>query len=102
VRVGPDLATEGVVRWRVVDLRQRIAREFGVELHERSVGKLLRRLRFRRLSIRPRHPEADPAAQEAHKKTMPTWSPPSFHPTPAANRSSSGCKTKRVSASKAA
>ncbi len=68
VRAGPVLATDGVVRWRVVDLRQRIAREFGVELHERSVGKLLRRLRFRRLSVRPRHPEADPVAQEAHKK----------------------------------
>jgi transposase len=68
VRAGPDLETDGVVRWRVIDLRQKIAREFNVELHERSVGKLLRRLRFRRLSVRPRHPEADPAAQETHKK----------------------------------
>ena len=44
VRRGPVLETDGVVRWRVVDLRQKIAREFDVELHERSVGKLLRRL----------------------------------------------------------
>lgn len=102
VRAGPVLATDGVVRWRVVDLRQRIAREFGVELHERSVGKLLRRLRFRRLSVRPRHPEADPAAQEAHKKTMPIWSPPASRLKPAASRSSYGCRTKPVSASKAA
>ena len=102
VRAGPDLETDGVVRWRVIDLRQKIAQEFNVELHERSVGKLLRRLRFRRLSVRPRHPEADPAAQEAHKKTMPIWSPPSFHPKLAASRSNSGYRTKRVSASKAA
>ncbi len=99
VRAGPDLDTDGVVRWRVIDLRQKIAREFNVELHERSVGKLLRRLRFRRLSVRPRHPEADPATQEAHKKTMPIWSPPSFRPKPAASRSNSGCRTKRASAS---
>ncbi len=102
VRAGPDLATDGVVRWRVVDLRQRIAREFGVELHERSVGKLVRRLRFRRLLVRPRHPKADPAAQEAHKKTMPTWSQPAPHPKHAASRSSSGSRTKPVSANKAA
>jgi transposase len=102
VRAGPDLARDGVVRWRVVDLRQRIAREFGVELHERSVGKLLRRLRFRRLSVRPRHPEADPAAQEAHKKTTPSWSPPPVRSTHAASRSNSGFRTKRGSASKAA
>jgi transposase len=102
VRTGPDLETDGVVRWRVIDLRRKIAREFNVELHERSVGKLLRRLRFRRLSVRPRHPEVDPAAQETHKKTMPIWSPPSFRPQPAASRSSSGCKMKPVSASKAA
>ena len=102
VRTGPDLERDGVVRWRVVDLRQRIAREFNVALHERSVGKLLRRLRFRRLSVRPRHPEADPAAQQTHKKTMPIWSPPPFRPKPAASRSSSGCRTKPASASKAA
>jgi hypothetical protein len=93
VRAGPDLEIDGVVRWRVIDLRQKIAREFNVELHERSVGKLLRRLRFRRLSVRPRHPQADPAAQETHKKTIPIWSSPSFRPKLAASRSSSGCRT---------
>jgi len=102
VRAGPDRATDGVVRWRVIDLRHRIAREFDVELHERSVGKLLRRLGFRRLSVRPRHPQADLAAQETHKKTMPIWSSRSFRPSLAASRSSSGSRTRRVSASKAA
>jgi transposase len=68
VHAGPDPATDGVVRWRLSDLREKIAQTFAVYLHERSVGKLMRRLGFRRLSVRPRHPQADASAQEAHKK----------------------------------
>jgi transposase len=63
VEQGPDLARDGVVRWRCVDLQERIKREWGIGLHERTVGKLLRRLAFRRLSVRPQHPNSDPAAQ---------------------------------------
>jgi hypothetical protein len=40
-------------------------------LHERSVGKLLAKLGYRRLSVPPRHPLADEEAQEAFKKTSP-------------------------------
>ena len=54
VEQGADLARDGVVRFRRADLRDRIAAEFGVTLHERSVGKLLRPRRLskklRRLS----------------------------------------------------
>ena len=63
MRTGPDVAVDGVVRWRWVDIQARTAREWGVALHERSVGKLLRRLRFARVSTRPRHPKADTTAQ---------------------------------------
>lgn len=63
VRQGPDLATHGVVRWRRVDLARVIAAEFGMPLAARTVGDLLRKLGFRRLSVRPRHPEHDAAAQ---------------------------------------
>ncbi len=63
VEQGPDLARDGVVRWRCVDLQERIKREWGISLHERTVGKLLRRLAFRRLSVRPQHPKSDPEAQ---------------------------------------
>jgi transposase len=73
VSTGPDLAQDGVVRWRCVDLRDKIAGTFGVYLHERSIGKLLHRLDFRHLSVRPQHPKSDPAAQEAFKKTSPIW-----------------------------
>ena len=62
-RRGPDVGVDGVVRWRCVDIQARIAREWGVALHERSVAKLLHRLRFACVSTRPRHPKADPAVQ---------------------------------------
>jgi len=57
-----------LVRWRRVDLRDVIRREFGVDYHERSVGKILRRLGFVRISVRPLHPGADEQAQEVFKK----------------------------------
>ena len=63
IRRGPDVAVDGVVRWRCVDIQARVARRFGVALHERSVGKLLHRLRFARVSTRPRHPKADTTVQ---------------------------------------
>src|SRR5262245_45184429 len=72
VEEGADLARDGVVRFRRADLRNRIAAEFGVELHERSVGNLLRRLDSPHLSARPQHPQSDPVAKEAFKKTSRT------------------------------
>ena len=69
VEAGPDPEKDGVVRWRCADLKRRIEAEFGVVLHERTVGKHLAALGYRRLSVRPQHPKADPAAQEAFKKT---------------------------------
>jgi DDE superfamily endonuclease/Winged helix-turn helix len=65
VEQGPDVERDGVVRWRRVDLQARIERAFAVRLHPATVGKLLRKLVFRRPSVRPRHPRSDPAEQEA-------------------------------------
>lgn len=73
VERGPDPAVDHVVRWRRVDLRGVIVDRFGVELHERTVGKLLHRLGFARLSVRPKHPKSDPVVQaEWEKKLQPT------------------------------
>jgi putative transposase len=90
VRQGPDPERHKLVRWRLIDLRDEMARKFGVQLHERTVGKVLARLNFSHVAARPRHPAQDAAAQEAHKKTLPRWSPPPFPTLPAASRSSSG------------
>ena len=56
VETRPDREKDGVVRWRRVDLKRVIAERFGVEFHERYVGKLLKKLGFSHMSARPRHP----------------------------------------------
>jgi transposase len=101
VERGPDPDRDGVVRWRRVDLKALIETRFGVELHERSVGKLLRRLGFTRLSARPKHPLSDPAAQEAFKKASPRWWRRRCPSPPAAGQSRSGSRTRPGSASRA-
>jgi transposase len=101
VERGPDPDRDGVVRWRRVDLRALIEARFAVRLHERTVGKVLRRLGFARLSVRPKHPKVDEAAQEAFKKASPRWWRRRCPATPAASRSRSGSRTRPASASRA-
>src|SRR3954469_21542622 len=48
VEHGPDPDRDGVVRWRRVDLQALIETRFAVRLHERTIGKVLRRLGFAR------------------------------------------------------
>ena len=46
-------ANKVLVRWRCADVKAEIEGRYGVVLHESSVGTLLRRLGFRRMSVRP-------------------------------------------------
>ena len=69
---GPDLERNKVVRWRCADLQAEIASRWSVSVAERTVGKLLRRLRMTRLQPRPYHPKKDPAAQETYKQNFPS------------------------------
>jgi len=71
VEAGPDRAVHGVVRWRQVDLQRLIAERFGVVYHERTVGKLLKQMRFSHISARPRHPAQDERIMAEFKKTSP-------------------------------
>ncbi len=71
VETGPDREVHGVVRWRRIDLRRVIAERFGVDYHERTVGKILRTLGFSHISARPHHPRQDQRTIEAFKKTSP-------------------------------
>jgi transposase len=71
VSEGPDLAQDGVTRWRRSDLVRAIARRFGVAMAERSVSDLLRRQGFRRLVPRPRHPGHDAGRQASFRPTSP-------------------------------
>ncbi len=71
VEAGPDVAVDGVVRWRCVDLKGVVADRFAVALSERQIGRILNRQGYTRLKPRPQHPQADEAAQAAFKKTSP-------------------------------
>ncbi len=100
VEAGPDLAKDGVVRWRCVDLQAVIKARFDVDLAERTVGTLLNKLGYRRLSPRPYHPQKDAAAQEAYKKTSANSLPRHSRRPPEASLSRSGSKTRPASVSK--
>lgn len=71
VETGPDRSSDGVARWRRVDLQRVIKERFGVAYHERYVGDILRDLGFSHISARPQHPQQDAEVIEAFKKTSP-------------------------------
>lgn len=75
VESGPDVQTDGVVRWRRVDLQAVIEERFGVEYGERWVSQMLHDLGFSHLSARPQHPKQDAKVIEAFKKTSPARLP---------------------------
>jgi transposase len=77
------------------DIQRILENEFGVLLKLSAVYCLLHRLGYSRLCPRPRHPDADPAAQAAFKKTPPSMSRPwrTLIPT---NASRSGSRMKHV------
>src|SRR4051794_24924581 len=47
IEAGREFERDGVVRWRCIDLRQLILTRWSIAYHERTIGKLLRRLGFR-------------------------------------------------------
>jgi transposase len=72
VEAGPDRASDGVVRWRRVDLQRVIKERFDIDFHERYVGTILKQLGFAHMSARPRHPGQNVEIIEAFKKTSKT------------------------------
>jgi transposase len=69
VEAGPDVHSDGVVRWRRVDLQALIKERFGVAYGERWVSQILHDLGFSHMSARPQHPRQDVRVIEAFKKT---------------------------------
>ena len=69
---GPDPETDGLMRWRCADLRAQVKRRFAVTVHERTIGKWLRRRKLTRLQPRPAHPRQDLVAQEVFKQILPS------------------------------
>jgi transposase len=95
LRAGPTEA-DGVCTLRGEDVRQILKSEFGVVRCLQAVYDLLHRLGFEPLRPRPKHPKADPAAQDRFKRASPNRSPKSPAPTPL-NGSRSGSRTRRGS-----
>lgn len=101
VQAGPNLARDGVARWRLEDLGGLIRARYGVSYHIGTISKLLHRLGLRRLSVRPHHPKRDLEKQSAFKKTSRRSRRPRSGPVPPDGRSRSGSRTRPGSVSKA-
>jgi len=69
VEDGPTPYLDGVVRWRLSDLVGWLHSEFGVTVGKSTVSRVLRDMKYRKLSARPRHHAQDPEAGVAFKKT---------------------------------
>jgi transposase len=66
---GPDPVVHKVTRWRCADLRGEVTRRYDVTVHESTIGKWLHQLGLSRVQPRPYHPQKDPDAETAFKKT---------------------------------
>jgi len=75
VETGPDMHTDGVVRWRRVDLQAVIKEYFGVDYSARWVSQILHDLGFSHMSARPQHPKQNAKVIKAFKKTSPAHLP---------------------------
>jgi transposase len=95
VDTGPDADTDKLVRWRRIDLQAWLKSEHTIDYHERSIGKILKRLGYSHVSTRPIHPQNDPEAMEAFKKTLLRRCKTRFLSTPKTKPLNSGFKTKR-------
>jgi transposase len=74
IEQGPIPAVHGVTRWRLVDLSQWLFEEFRVRVSEQTLGRELRAMNYRKLSVRPRHHAQAEGAIKAYKKTSPpSW-----------------------------
>ena len=75
----PDELDLPFALWSRMAVRAVIWQRCGIALAVRTVGKYLAVQGYRRLSVRPRHPKADPEAQEAFsaffEKRAPDFSP---------------------------
>ena len=71
IESGPTPAIHGVVRWRLVDLCQRLREEFRVTVAKQTLSRELRAMGYRKLSARPRHHAQAEGAVELFKRPSP-------------------------------
>jgi transposase len=68
---GPDPERDGVSSWTAKDLCRMVLDRFGVSYSENGMLDLLHGLGLSWQKTRPVHPQANPKAQQAFKKTSP-------------------------------
>jgi transposase len=69
IEAGPPEG-RSLVRWRCIDFQAYLEETFGIKIHERTVGKILKRLGFSYITGRPQHHKTDRVTQEAFKKNF--------------------------------
>ena len=69
VLAGPEPEVSGLSAFTREDLVRICKQRFAKSLHVTSMGRILRELELTRQKARPSHPEKDPAAQAAFKKS---------------------------------
>ncbi len=70
IEQGPTPSIHGVARWRIVDLCQWLFEEFRLAVAEQTMSRELHKMRYRKLSARPRHPGQKAETIAAFKKRM--------------------------------
>jgi transposase len=70
VLAGAELARDGIVAYRILDIRALAEREFGVTYSHGGMHRLLHAIGCSWLVPRPRHPASEAAAQDAFKKNF--------------------------------
>lgn len=68
IEEGADYERDGIVAYRVVDIRDLVKREFQVDYSVSGMNRLLHAIGCSWLVPRPKHPQGDPAAREEFKK----------------------------------
>lgn len=83
VLAGADLERDGIIAYRILDIRALAEREFGVRYSHGGMHRVLHAIGCAWLVPRPRHPEGDAEAQDEFKKNSRKWSRPSPQSIPA-------------------
>jgi len=74
IESGPTPAVHGVVRWRLIDLCQRLFEDHGVTVAKQTLSRELRAMNYRKLSARPRHhAQAEGAIDLFKRASQPVW-----------------------------
>jgi transposase len=95
VERGPIPATDGVVRWRLIDLAAWVWETFGISVSEATLSRALKALGYSKLSARPRHHARDTRNRSPLLKSFPR--PPGGDPRCAPVRQGDRAVVRRVS-----